>query len=75
MAEDQTQAPVQAPTGHMPGHTPVSLDLRFTLSDKDLVERFRSYVHARWGDQKGAYVMVLRQALRDFLDKQEHIRT
>ena len=47
------------------------VDIRLTISDPVLAQRFRTYLQREWGTQKGAAELVLRRALREFLERAE----
>lgn len=47
------------------------IDFRFTIDDEELATRFRNYVETHWDGRKGSYSLVLRRALREFLDREE----
>ena len=45
------------------------IDIRLTIDDPVLAQQFRAYMEREWGTQKGAAELVLRKALREFLER------
>lgn len=48
---------------------PNRLDIRLTITDSAMILQFRKYLREEWGNQKGAMEMILRKALREFLER------
>ena len=46
----------------------MALDIRLILSDPDLIKRLQDHIQAAYGDLHGAQNMVIRLALKEYLD-------
>lgn len=54
-----------------PTNRTARIDIRLTIDDPVLIQQFRAYMEREWGNTKGAPELVLRKALREFLQRAE----
>lgn len=45
------------------------ISFRFTIGDSELAERLREHTRKRWNNQRGAMSMIIRLAIKEYLDR------